>query len=379
MNDSAITLPSAPMKEIYDLVPQVAQTKAAVLITGETGVGKEIIATSIHKKSSRKAKPFKVINCGTLQDSLQDSELFGHEKGAFTGAIYQRHGVFEQATGGTLFLDEVSEMPPETQVKFLRVLETQQFTRIGGNKNINVDVRVVAATNRDIKQALADKTLRSDLYYRLNVFNIHIPSLRERNEDIPPLVDAFISELSHEYGKHVTGITSEALQFLKHAAWPGNIRQLKNVVGRAIIVTQTAELELADFHADVAPVPQLARSESRKQNPTRKLPSEVSEILARLSVIEFTSIFAGIPIYVWQYLPAETRRTVIREASFHFAELLGGYQDAIYIDSKDLHQILAEVAQKQIAKHGSLTRAARSLDIDSRTFKRYIQRDEAEG
>ena len=375
MNDSSITLSSAPMQEIYRLVAQVAQTKATVLITGETGVGKEIIADAIHKSSSRNARPFKVINCGAFHDGLLHSELFGHERGAFTGAMRQRQGVFEQADKGTLFLDEVGEMPPEVQVQFLRVLETQTFTRLGGNKNINVDVRVVTATNRDLGQTLANKEFRPDLYYRLNKFHIHIPPLRERREDIPPLVDAFISELSHEHGKHITGITSDALQCLKRAAWPGNIRQLKNAVDRAIIVTQTAELELADLPADVALLPQPARLESRKQNPTRELPLEVSEILARLSVIEVISIFGGIPISVWRHLPIETRHAVIRETSFHFAELLGGYQDTVHLSGKDRQQILGEVAQRRIEEYGSLTQAAKSLGIDRRTLKEYAKAD----
>ena len=374
MKDTAITLPSPVMQEIYQQAQQVAPTKVIVLITGETGAGKEIIAQEIHNTSSRKHKPFKTVNCSAFPDNgLLQSELFGHERGAFTGATAQRAGMFEQADGGTLFLDEIGEMFFEVQSMFLRVLETQAFTRLGGNKTVQADVRIIAATNQDLAAAVANEKFRRDLYYWLNGFPIHIPPLRERREDISPLVEAFISELSKEHGKHVTGIAPEALQCLKSAVWPGNIRQLKNAINRAIITTQTAELAVEDLPADIALVPQLTRLENGKQDRARVLPAEVSEILARLSVIEFISIFGGIPISVWQHLPAETRETVIRETVFHLAELLGGHQGTIHIGSKDRHQILAEVAQRRVKEYGSLTQAAASLGIDRRTLKVYTE------
>ena len=235
------------MQEVLRRVRQVAPTNATVLITGETGVGKDVIAQAIHESSPRKNRPFKAVNCGVFHGDLLQSELFGHEKGAFTDAATLRRGVFEQAHTGTLFLDEVGEMSLETQVKFLRVLETREFTRLGGDTNIFVNVRLIAATNVELSTSVQRKTFRQDLYYRLNLFRIHIPPLRERREDIPLFVHAFISELSAEHGKPVTGITPEALAYLEQADWPGNVRQLKNAIESAIIVATSAELKLRDF------------------------------------------------------------------------------------------------------------------------------------
>lgn len=235
------------MQEVLRRVRQVAPTNATVLITGETGVGKDVIAQAIHEHSPRKNRPFKAVNCGGFHGELLQSELFGHEKGAFTDAVTRRRGVFEQAHTGTLFLDEVGEMSPETQVKFLRVLETREFTRLGGEENIHVDVRIVAATNIELRASVQRKTFRQDLYYRLNLFRIHIPPLRERREDIPLFVDAFLSEFSAEHGKPVTGITPEALASLEQADWPGNVRQLRNAIESAVIVATSAELALTDL------------------------------------------------------------------------------------------------------------------------------------
>ena len=190
------------------------------------------------------------MNCGVFYQDLLQSELFGHEKGAFTGATSQRRGVFELADGGTLFLDEIGEMSPEVQVKFLRVLETQEFTRLGGERNVHVNVRIIAATNVNLAQSVQDKKFRQDLYYRLNLFHIQIPSLRDRREDIPLFVDAFITELSEKHNKAVTGITSDALNHLQSADWRGNVRQLRNAVESAIIVSTSGELEKKDFPLD---------------------------------------------------------------------------------------------------------------------------------
>ena len=244
---------SEPMQAVLRQVAQVAPTKATVLITGETGVGKDVIAQAIHESSPRKDRPFKAVNCGAFYQDLLQSELFGHEKGAFTGATTQRRGVFEQADRGTLFLDEVGEMSPEVQVKFLRVLETQEFTRLGGERNIKVDVRIIAATNADLATSVKEKKFRQDLYYRLNLFRIQIPPLRDRREDIPLFVSAFISELSTEHGKPITGITSEALNYLQNADWYGNVRELKNAIETAIISATTEELQLKDFPMDPEP------------------------------------------------------------------------------------------------------------------------------
>ncbi|MDE0087791.1 MAG: sigma 54-interacting transcriptional regulator [Candidatus Poribacteria bacterium] len=252
-NSRRIIGESAPMQVVLRQVAQVAPTKATVLITGETGVGKDVIAQAIHESSPRKDRPFKAVNCGAFYKDLLQSELFGHEKGSFTGATTQRRGVFEQADGGTLFLDEVAEMSPEVQVKFLRILETQEFTRLGGERNIKVDVRIIAATNVDLVASVKQKKFRQDLYYRLNLFRIQIPPLRDRREDIPFFVSAFISELSAEHGKPITGITSEALNYLQNTNWYGNVRELKNAIETAIILTTTEELQLKDFPMDAEP------------------------------------------------------------------------------------------------------------------------------
>ncbi len=241
---------SASMRTVLRQVEQVAPTKATVLITGETGVGKDVIAEAIHESSPRRDQPFKAVNCGAFYQDLLQSELFGHEKGAFTGASSQRRGVFEQADGGTLFLDEVGEMSPEVQVKFLRVLENQEFTRLGGERNIKVDVRIIAATNINLAKSVREGKFRQDLYYRLNLFRIHIPPLRERREDIPRFVAAFLSELSEEHGKTITGISPEARYYLQNADWWGNVRQLRNAVESAIIVATADELQLKDFPID---------------------------------------------------------------------------------------------------------------------------------
>ena len=249
-NSRRIIGESAPMEVVLRQVSQVAPTHATVLITGETGVGKDVIAQAIHEGSPRKTRPFKAVNCGAFYQDLLQSELFGHEKGAFTGATNQRRGVFEQANGGTLFLDEVAEMSPEVQVKFLRVLETQEFTRLGGEKNIKVNVRIIAATNVNLTTSVRQKKFRQDLYYRLNLFRIQIPPLRDRREDIPLFVSAFIPELSAEHGKPITGITSDALNYLQNADWYGNVRELRNAIETAIISATTEELQLKDFPVD---------------------------------------------------------------------------------------------------------------------------------
>ena len=247
LNTQLVIGESEPMQKVWHQVAQVAQTDATVLVTGETGVGKEVVAQIIHENSNRKDRLFKAVNCGVFYQDLLQSELFGHEKGAFTGATSQRRGVFELADGGTLLLDEIGEMSPEVQVKFLRVLETQEFTRLGGERNVHVDVRIIAATNVNLEQSVKEKKFRQDLYYRLNLFHIQIPPLRDRREDIPLFVDAFISELSEKHNKPVKGIKPDAGDYLKNADWQGNIRQLRNAVESAIIVSTSEKLEQEDF------------------------------------------------------------------------------------------------------------------------------------
>ena len=237
---------SAQMQAVFRYVHQVASTKATVLITGETGVGKEIVAQAIHESSPRKDAPFKIMNCGAISTELLQSELFGHEKGAFTTALRQHRGILQQAHGGTLFLDEVAEMQPEAQVKFLRVLEQQEFSPVGGEELIKVDVRVIAATNINLKTAVNQKRFREDLYYRLNLFRIQVPPLRDRRSDIGPLASNFLSQLSKEHNKSITHITPAAISYLQNANWYGNVRELRNVIETAIILTEGEELKKED-------------------------------------------------------------------------------------------------------------------------------------
>ena len=230
---------SAALKEVLSRVSQVAPTDATVLLTGETGTGKELIARAIHKRSRRASHAFVSVNCAAIPPALIGSELFGHEKGAFTGALQRRLGRFELAEGGTIFLDEIGEIPPETQTALLRVLQEREFERVGGSQTIRTDVRVIAATNRDLHAAMIDKTFRSDLFYRLQVFPIEIRPLRERKEDIPLLVEYFIHRYASKMGKKIRGIKKESLELLRSYLWPGNIRELQNVIERAVIVSDS--------------------------------------------------------------------------------------------------------------------------------------------
>ena len=241
---------SKPMLNLFRTIRLVAPTNATVLIRGESGVGKELIANAIHNHSRRKDKPYRTINCGALYRELLESELFGHERGAFTGATARKPGVFEQTDGGTLLLDEVGEMGIETQVKFLRVLEGHEFTRLGGDTPIKTDVRIVAATNADLEEAVKNRKFRSDLYHRINRFPMRVPPLRERREDIPMLVDAFIKEFSKEHDRAISGITPQAMNYLKNAAWDGNVRELRNAIETAIILARTETLQLDDFSSE---------------------------------------------------------------------------------------------------------------------------------
>jgi Nif-specific regulatory protein len=235
------------LKEVLAKVEQVAPTTSTVLLRGETGTGKELVAHAIHINSQRESGPFVRVNCAALAPGILESELFGHEKGAFTGAIARRAGRFELADGGTLFLDECGDLPMEVQIKLLRTLQEREFERVGGAETIKVDVRVVSATNRDLEEMIKDGKFREDLYYRLNVFPIHLPPLRERADDLPGLVEHFIAKFTRQASKPVRGITPEAIGLMQQYSWPGNVRELENVVERAIIVCRGAEITPGDL------------------------------------------------------------------------------------------------------------------------------------
>jgi DNA-binding NtrC family response regulator len=233
---------SARMRDILQLCSEVAGLRSTVLIQGESGTGKELIARAIHNSGDRAGKPFIGVSCAALAETLLESELFGHEKGAFTGAGLQKKGKFELADGGTIFLDEIGDISPKLQVDLLRVLQERSFYRVGGSEEVRVDVRVVAATHVDLQQAVQDGKFRDDLYYRLNVIEIHLPPLRERREDIPLLAQHFLERLTHELGKDIAGISESALRILLDYDWPGNVRELENAIERGIVTCKNQEL-----------------------------------------------------------------------------------------------------------------------------------------
>jgi formate hydrogenlyase transcriptional activator len=252
---------SPALQTVLSRISKVAPSNSTVLITGETGTGKELVARAIHRRSNRSSGAFVSVNCAAIPRELIASELFGHEKGAFTGATQQRLGRFELASGGTLFLDEVGELPAETQIALLRVLQEHEFERVGGTRPIRADVRVIAATNRNLQAAISAGSFRSDLFYRLNVFPIEIPPLRERREDIALLVEYFIDRYARKVGKHITTVEKRTLQVLQSYPWPGNIRELQNVIERSVIVCERANFSVDESWLSQQPVKKRAGSQ----------------------------------------------------------------------------------------------------------------------
>jgi two-component system response regulator AtoC len=282
---------SRPMQAIFDLISRVAPTDSTVLITGESGTGKELVARAIHGHSSRCYRPFIAVSCGALPESLLESELFGYEKGAFTGAEQSRKGRIEMAHGGTLFLDEIGEISPKTQVDLLRVLQEKRIQRLGGDKEISVDVRFISATNRDLPRAIKEQGFREDLYYRLNVITIHLPPLRERKEDIPLLVDHLVRKLSMEMNREPAQVTPQAMRMFMDYQWPGNVRELENVIERALVigsgkVIAPADLPLGAVRAPERELPESLREMERLhiQQMLEKTGWKISETARRLEV-----------------------------------------------------------------------------------------------
>jgi DNA-binding NtrC family response regulator len=247
---------SPAMQKVPEMIRTVAPTDTTVLITGESGTGKELVARAVHNLSPRRFMPMVVIHCGALAETLLESELFGHEKGAFTGAQYRKKGKFEVAEGGTVFLDEISDISLKTQTDLLRVLQEKEITRVGGTQAIKVDFRVVAATNKDLGGMVKEGTFRPDLFYRLNVFGIRVPPLRERREDLPLLVDHFIRKYSQVMNKRFTSISKPALALLMSYDWPGNVRELENAIERAMVIGREPEIQTPDFPLQLTPAPQ---------------------------------------------------------------------------------------------------------------------------
>ena len=318
---------SKKMQEIFHLVEMVAPSTASVLITGESGTGKELVARTIHELSPRKGKPFVAINCAAIPETLIESEIFGHEKGAFTGAVERRTGCFELAEGGTLLLDEIGEMPIATQAKLLRVLEDRKLRRLGSKVETPVDVRVLAATNKVPEEAVARGELRNDLYYRLDVFNIHMPPLREHKQDLPELVEALLADMNERHNRNVRLVTDQVMSLFQANAWPGNVRELRNTLERAIIVCEGSLVE------------------------ARHLPPSFGQVIARPPVEEPNAVRLGVGTTV-----GEAERLLILKTleatnnnKTRAAEILG-------ISLKTLHNKLKEYGQASngmVAEHSA--------------------------
>ena len=294
-------------KKVFDMIKRVADSKASVLITGESGVGKELIANAIHNLSSRKDKPMIRVHCAALTETLLESELFGHEKGAFSGAISRKRGRFELANGGTIFLDEIGEINQNVQIKLLRVLQEKKFERVGGEETIDVDVRVVAATNKNLLEEIKNGNFREDLYYRLNVVHIEVPPLRERKEDIPLLVAEFIKTYAKENSKEIEGLDNKTRSILYNFDWPGNIRQLKNCIESAVVMCQGKIITVDDLPPGIV---------SSNENETIKIP-------------------LGIPM-------EEAEKIIITENLAYFKGNKSKTADVLQIGRKTLHRKLEE-------------------------------------
>jgi DNA-binding NtrC family response regulator len=320
---------SAKMQELFRLIELVAPSTASILITGESGTGKELVARTIHSLGSRKSKPFVAINCAAIPETLIESEIFGHEKGAFTGALERRTGCFELAEGGTLLLDEIGEMPIATQAKLLRVLEDRKLRRLGSKTETSVDVRVLAATNKEPQEAVARGQLRNDLFYRLNVFNIHMPPLRDHKEDLPDLVTALLRDMNEKHGRHVAGVSDAVMNSFAAHAWPGNVRELRNTLERAVIVCEAAIIE------------------------ARHLPPGFGDVARRAPVHEANAIRLGVGTTV-----DEAERLLILKTLEATHNNKTRAADILGISLKTLHNKLKEYGAQQADGQNEIAEAA---------------------
>ena len=286
---------SSVLQMVLARAAKVAPTDSTVLIMGETGTGKELIARAIHKRSKRSERPFISVNCAAVPSSLIMSELFGHEKGAFTGAVQRRLGRFELAEGGTIFLDEVGDLPLETQIALLRVLQEREFERVGGTEVLRADVRVISATNCDLQAAIADGAFRSDLYYRLNVFPIKLPPLRERKEDVPLLVNYFVDRYAKRAGKKIKHIQKKALEVLQEYSWPGNVRELQNVIERSLIIGETTEFSIDKSWVANEPQQPGSASTDQKANERQRIEAALAQSNGKISGAHGAAAKLGIP------------------------------------------------------------------------------------
>jgi two-component system response regulator PilR (NtrC family) len=278
---------SRRMQEVFETIRKIADSPSNVMITGETGTGKELVAQAIHQESPRRDRPFVSVNCGAIPEGLMESELFGHVKGSFTGAVNDTRGLFAAADDGTLFLDEITEIPPSVQVKLLRAIQERCIRRVGDTRDVRVDVRLIAASNRDLATAVSEGTLREDLFYRLNVIPVHLPPLRERRDDIPLLVHHFVQKLTRETGKPVRGIAPDALAMLERYRWPGNVRELENVIERAIVLGGAPTLDIDALPREVV------HSEAPRDS-LLEIPPEGLDLEATLESIEHQLLRAAL-------------------------------------------------------------------------------------
>ncbi len=331
---------SAAIRQVYAVVEKVADTPSTVLITGESGTGKELVARALHDNSSRQSGPFIKINCAAIPKTLMESELFGYEKGAFTGAVGSKPGRFELAHGGTLFLDEIGEIPVEMQVKLLRVLQESEFERVGGIKTIKVDVRLLTATNRDLAAEITTGGFRDDLYYRLNVVPIHLPALRERRQDIPLLVDHFIARFNERLKKQITAVEPEAIERLVAHNWPGNIRELENVIERTILFCEGPEIRLVDLPAEFAGL-----------SPASSHPE--------LPVVATTSANPSVPASS----PAPSPPSVVPPVG----DEVGSLKEAVRVETERVERELIQRALDETG--GNVTQAARKLQISRKSLQ----------
>jgi DNA-binding NtrC family response regulator len=303
---------SGPMRKIFEAVETVGPTDATVLITGESGTGKELIARAIHHASPRRFHPLVAIHCGALTETLLESELFGHEKGAFTGAQYRKKGKFEIAEGGTVFLDEIGDISLKTQTDLLRVLQEREITRVGGNQNIKVDFRCVAATNKDLEKLIEEGKFRPDLFYRLNVFRIELPPLRERRDDIPMLVNHFVRKFSLAMNKRMIRVAPAAMNLLQQQPWVGNVRELENAVERAMVVGQEPELQEQDFIFKSAPAPMTSAGKKLEDMERAYILRVLEECngnqshAADILDIDRVTLYHKLKKYGWTRTPVET-------------------------------------------------------------------------
>lgn len=342
---------SKPMEELFARLRVVAPAKTTVLIVGESGTGKELVANALHHNSPRRGRAFVALNCGAIPREIIESELFGHERGAFTGALVKRVGRIEQAHGGTLFLDEVSEMPPDLQVKFLRVLEEKRVTPVGGNESREVDFRLVAATNRDLRAEIEAGRFRQDLYYRLSVVTVEIPLLRERKDDIPLLVERFRDLFAKEHGKPVTGVTPAALAALVGYAWPGNVRELKNVLESAVLFAAGTRIDVSDLPAAVrgraaAPAGAPAAAKPRSGEWPAVRPAPVASAEAAPEVLAASPVAAPEEPASVATLVGKTMAEIEREAILTALQVTGGNRrraaEALGIGLRTLQRKLKE-------------------------------------